>query len=256
MNIKSKLHVVLAASLLALGLVAVAPVNAAVVIAGTRVVYNAQAHETTLKISNKGNEPALIQVWLDKGDANAEPSQIDVPFTVTPPLARLDPQKSQTLRIFYTGEALPKDRESVFWLNVLEVPVKPSQAQENNNFLQLAIRSRIKLFFRPAELKGNAEQAPASLTWRLVRNADAMALEVHNPAAFHVSFASLDVSGAGKTASFEEGGMVAPGETRSFPLKGQITPGPDTKVHYRAINDYGGITEGDMALSTSVTAVK
>lgn len=248
MNTKSKFHVVLSASLLVLGLTAGTCANAAVVIAGTRVIYNAQEQETTLKISNKGKDPALTQVWVDKGDANADPSAIDVPFTVTPPLARLDPQKSQTLRIFYTGEALPKDKESVFWLNVLEVPPKPEHAQEDKNYLQLAIRSRIKLFFRPADLKGDAAQTPANMTWRLVRDNAGAALEVRNPTAYHASFASIDVSSGGKTAKFEDGGMVAPGQTRNFPLKGQITPGGDAKVHYRAINDYGGITEGDAAL--------
>lgn len=256
MNIKSKFHVVLGASLLVLGLVAGSYANASVVIAGTRVIYNAQENETTLKISNKGKEPALIQAWVDKGEANAEPSEIDVPFTVTPPLARLDPQRNQTLRIFYTGEALPKDKESVFWLNVLEVPPKPAADKEDKNLLQLAIRSRIKLFFRPADLKGDAAQTPASITWRLIRDAGGTALEVHNPTVFHASFASIDVSSGGKTATFEDGGMVGPGETRSFPLKGQITAGVDAKVHYRAINDYGGITEGDAGLISTANQAK
>ncbi|MNJ27881.1 Chaperone protein EcpD precursor [compost metagenome] len=256
MNIKSKLHVVLGAGLLVLGLVAGFPADASVVVAGTRIIYNAQEHETTLKISNKGKDPALIQVWVDKGDANAEPSEIDVPFTVTPPLARLDSQKNQTLRIFYTGEALPKDKESVFWLNVLEVPPKPSQATEDKNFLQIAIRSRIKLFFRPVDLKGKVENTPANITWRLIRDAGGVALEARNPTEFHASFASIDVSSGGKTATFEDGGMVAPGETRSFPLKGQIPAGTDAKVHYRAINDYGGISEGDAALSSTANLAK
>ncbi|KJZ44456.1 MULTISPECIES: fimbria/pilus periplasmic chaperone [Pseudomonas] len=256
MNIKSKFHVVLGASLLVLGLVAGTAANASVVIAGTRVIYNAQEHETTLKISNKGKEPALIQAWVDKGEANADPSEIDVPFTVTPPLARLDSQRNQTLRIFYTGEALPKDKESVFWLNVLEVPPKPAADKEDKNFLQLAIRSRIKLFFRPVGLKGNVGDTLTSITWRLIRDAGGAALEVRNPTVFHASFASVDVSSGGKTATFEDGGMVAPGETRSFPLKGQITPGVDAKVHYRAINDYGGITEGDATLSSAANPAK
>ncbi|MBH3421108.1 MULTISPECIES: fimbria/pilus periplasmic chaperone [Pseudomonas] len=256
MNIKSKFYVVLGASLLALGLVAGSSANASVVIAGTRVIYNAPEHETTLKISNKGQEPALIQAWVDNGEANAEPSEIDVPFTVTPPLARLDPQKSQTLRIFYTGEALPKNKESVFWLNVLEVPPRPAADKEDKNHLQLAIRSRIKLFFRPADLKGDAAHTPGSITWRLIRDAGGSALEAHNPSVFHASFASLEVGSGGKTATFEEGGMLAPGETRSFPLKGQVSSGIDAKVHYRAINDYGGITEGDASLISTASQAK
>lgn len=37
---------------------------------------------------------------------------------------------------------LPVDRESVFWLNVKEIPKKSAE----ENVLQIAVRSRIKLF--------------------------------------------------------------------------------------------------------------
>lgn len=54
----------------------------------------------------------------------------------------------------YTGEALPNDRESIFWLNILDISAKPKFENKNNlnvnsNYLQLPIHSRIKLFYRP-----------------------------------------------------------------------------------------------------------
>lgn len=88
--------------------------EASVVVAGTRVIYNAKDREVTLKLSNNGASPALTQVWLDNGDAKEDPSKLDLPFVRTPALARIDPQKSQTIRISYTGEALPQDRETPF----------------------------------------------------------------------------------------------------------------------------------------------
>ena len=45
-----------------------------------------------------------------------------MPFTMVPPLFRLDPKKGQMLRIVYTQEPLATDKETLFWLNVLEVP--------------------------------------------------------------------------------------------------------------------------------------
>jgi chaperone protein EcpD len=218
-------------------------------IAGTRVIYNAGDNEQTVKLSNEGSTPALTQIWLDKGDPKAAPSAIDVPFTVAPPIARIDPGKGQTLRILYLGSPLPQDKESVFWLNVLEVPPKPSAGEADVNRVQLALRSRIKLFFRPAGLKGSADEAPQQIIWRVIGVGNHAELEAHNPTPYHVSFASLELVGGGKAAGFKDGGMVDPGETKSFPLSGDVPERADAKVRYHAINDYGGPVDGESALN-------
>ncbi|MFS8973393.1 fimbria/pilus periplasmic chaperone [Cupriavidus necator] len=241
----------IAAGLTVLGLAGAMQANASVVIAGTRVIYNASEAETTIKLTNEGKSPALTQVWLDKGDPKAAPASVEVPFTATPPVTRIDPGKGQTLRIIYTGEPLPQDRESVFWLNVLEIPPKPAAEDAGANKLQLAFRSRIKLFFRPAGLKDSVEDAPAKVVWRLTQTGGRPAIEARNPTPYHVSFARVDVVGAGKAARFEEGGMVAPGETTVFPLTGEAVQAPDTKVQYHAINDFGGAVKGEAALGAA-----
>ncbi|SDD74852.1 chaperone protein EcpD [Cupriavidus sp. YR651] len=235
----------LATSVLALGLAGALQAQASVVIGGTRVIYHAKESEVTIKLSNEGQSPALTQAWLDNGDAKATPSSVDVPFIVTPPVTRIDPRKGQTLRIHYTGEPLPQDKESVFWLNVLEVPPKPTGEAANANQLQLAFRSRIKFFYRPAGLKGMADDAPSQVTWRATQSGNHPAVEARNPTPYHVSFTALEVRSGGKTAKSDDGGMVGPGETKVFPLTGDAVQGADVKVHYRAINDYGGSTEGD-----------
>lgn len=231
---------------LLLGLAGTLPAEASVVIAGTRVIFNANERETTVKLSNEGKLPALTQVWLDKGDPKAAPSEISVPFTVTPPVSRIDPGKGQTLRIFYTGESLPTDKESVFWLNVLEVP--PESSAEANK-LQLAFRSRIKLFYRPAGLAGTAQEAPAKVAWRLLPGGKQV--QVHNPTSYFVSFAAFEVLGGGKTAKFDDGGMVGPGDTRVFSLDSATSPAPDLKVRYHAISDFGGAIDGEAAVSVT-----
>lgn len=74
---------------------------------------------------------------------------------------------AQTIKLMYTASsALPKDRESVFWFNVLEVPPKPDAAKAaNQSLLQLAFRTRIKLFYRPEGLSGISSDAPLALKW-------------------------------------------------------------------------------------------
>ncbi|WP_163083162.1 fimbrial biogenesis chaperone, partial [Acinetobacter baumannii] len=58
----------------------------------------------------------------------------EVPFVITPARSRLGGNKQQTLRILFQGEGLPSDRESVFRLNVQEIPQKSASA----NTLQIA----------------------------------------------------------------------------------------------------------------------
>ncbi|HGY8840292.1 TPA: fimbria/pilus periplasmic chaperone, partial [Escherichia coli] len=95
------------------------PVSANVVITGTRVIYPAGQHNVNVQLTNVGISPSLIQAWIDNGDPKAAPETIKTPFVITPPIARIDGNKGQTLRLSYTGEPLPADRESVFYLNVL-----------------------------------------------------------------------------------------------------------------------------------------
>jgi P pilus assembly chaperone PapD len=250
---KQAIKTFLTAGVFALALASAVQAQASVVIASTRVIYHAGDAEQTIKLTNEGKSPALAQVWLDKGDPKASPSSVEVPFTISPPFARIDPNKGQTLRILYTGEALPNDRESVFWLNVLEVPPKPAAGEADANLLQMAFRTRIKLFYRPAGLKDSADKAPAQISWRVVQNGNQTMLEGRNPTPYHVSFASLELVGAGKNARFEDGGMIAPGATETFPLSGDVFHGPGAKVRYHAINDYGGPAEGEAALDVAPT---
>lgn len=98
------------------------PLAANVVIANTRVVFPADQSEVTVKLSNVGSTPSLVQAWVDDGRPQARVQDLQVPFDVMPAMFRLDAGKGQSLRLFHGGEAMPADRESLYWLNVLDVP--------------------------------------------------------------------------------------------------------------------------------------
>ena len=113
---------------------------ASVVITGTRVVYPLNAKDVSVRLNNTGTFPSLVQAWIDDGNISASPESISVPFILSPPMFRINPAQAQTLRLVYTGEGkAPRDRETVYWLNVLEIPPKPD-ASAGDNTLQLAVR--------------------------------------------------------------------------------------------------------------------
>ncbi|WP_080100263.1 fimbria/pilus periplasmic chaperone, partial [Yersinia pestis] len=145
--------------------------RAEVMISGTRVIYEEKQREGVVKVSNTGDMPVLLQAWIDKGDANARPEAIKVPFSVTPPVVRLDPKRDQTIRLFRTDGGLAADRETLFWFNLLEVPPKPIQsAAGGENKMQLAFRTRIKMFYRPEGLTVLPAQAAKSLAFSMKGN--------------------------------------------------------------------------------------
>lgn len=113
-------------------------VNADIVISGTRIVYPASSKDVIVNLDNRGNKPLLVQTWLDDGRDGVDPQELKLPFVITPPVSRIDPQKGQSLRIKYMGSALPQDRESLFWFNVLEIPPK-SKAKEGESLNQLQL---------------------------------------------------------------------------------------------------------------------
>lgn len=204
---------------------------------GTRVIYNASEREVTVKLNNNSPTPALIQSWIDEGNPKANPDTARAPFVLTPPIARVEGMKGQTLRIRYSGkETLPQNKESVFWLNVLEIP--PSE-DDGQNKLKIAFRSRVKLFYRPAGLPGTPVAASGKLEWRLAQQGNATVLDCYNASPYYVALNKVSLNDTMVSLSMDKN-LVAPGQHLLLPIKNQKMTG--SRVHYSAINDYGAVT--------------
>ncbi|ARP80175.1 hypothetical protein CAL12_04575 [Bordetella genomosp. 8] len=223
-------------------------VHASVSVSGTRVIYPEQNKQVSVRLSNDGNHPVLVQAWVDTGDASAKPEALSVPFMLMPPVFRMEAGKAQVIRLSYTKEPLPQDRESVFWLNVLEIPPKAQASGESQNSLQIAYRTRIKLFFRPRDLKGDPTEAAQKVRWSVLKTDHGFALRAENPTQFAVSYSTLGVRTPGKTVQATPG-MVMPFDAATFPLSGDIggIPRP-LKIEYSTINDYGALVPAETSL--------
>ncbi|WP_191485950.1 molecular chaperone [Pseudomonas sp. FEN] len=229
---------------LMMALLAGLPVQASVVLGGTRIVYPQNEKEVTVRLESKNQRPVLLQVWLDNGDEQSTPDLAGIPFLVTPPIFRMESDQHQVLRLAYTGESLPQERESLFWFNVLEVPSQALDAEQSNQ-LQLAFRSRIKLFFRPTKLPYEVEAAAAKLQWRQVSTEQGQALEVYNPTPYHLSFDQIELVTAGQRHAREPGAtgtenMVLPHDRNRFPLPSLKSPsGSAMTAEFQTIDDFG-----------------
>lgn len=198
-------------------------VNAGIVLGGTRVIYEEGKKEVSISLENKGSTPYLIQSWIENKDESKSKS-----FLITPPLFRLDGDKKNALRIFKLNDPLANDRETLFFLNVKSIP----GGTFDGNVLQIAIRNRLKLIYRPATLKNeSAETQTEKLKWTLSGNK----LSVENPTPYYQNFMFVKIGST--DVDLRDKSYVAPFSTTHFDVSGVNAK----KISWKIINDYGAI---------------
>ena len=101
---------------------------------------------------------------------------------------------------------------------------------DGKNLLQLAIRSRFKLFYRPAGL-GNRDLATEQLTFTAKGNS----LEINNASPFHFTVTAITLSD--KKQLIQKSVMLLPKNRTEIPLNKSVKRGD--KLFISNINDYG-----------------
>ena len=204
------------------------PAVAAVNLDRTRIIYNASDKSVSVMLENQSKElPYLAQVWLE----NAQGEKITSPLVALPPMQRIDAGQKSQIRILQLPETagLPKDRESLFYFNVREVPPKSDMA----NVMQVAIQSRVKLFFRPAELR---KLLKADWQEQLQVSRLSNGLKLTNPTPFYITVGYLGKDNKGNASGFDSV-MLAPFATES--LTGNQYVSDRYSLGY--MDDYGGL---------------
>lgn len=203
--------------------------SADVAVIGTRVVYPGDAPLIEVNTVNRGKKPSLVQAWVENEQDGNQLS----PFVLTPPVSRVEGGREQVLRIAYTGHPLPQDRESLFYLNVMEIPPKP-EGSRGKNLLQLTFTHRLKFFYRPSKLDYPVHEAYAKVKWQR----QGRQLTAENPTPYYLTFSFVGVEQGGKTVETKTNAMIAPFASHTFQLTAETAPGG--KVKWEVINDYGG----------------
>ncbi|HAW3334124.1 TPA: fimbria/pilus periplasmic chaperone [Escherichia coli] len=205
--------------------------NAAVAFLGTTVTSNddtlalqssaaGSAQNVGIQILDRTGEVLMIE---NAGD------QKDTQFVITPPLFSMQGKKENTLRIINaTNHQLPGDRESLFWVNVKAIPAMEKD-QKNENTLQLAIISRIKMFYRPTNLAMAPEEAPAMLRFRR----SGSKLTLINPTPYFITVTNMKAGNSNLPNT-----MVPPKGEVSV----DITHAATGDISFQTINDYGALT--------------
>ncbi|MDR9889182.1 molecular chaperone [Pseudenterobacter timonensis] len=224
-------------------------VFAGVMVESSRIVFSAANPEQSLMLSNNNDYPVLVQTWIDDGAPDGTPEKAtNSPVIPLPGLFRLEPGEKKYLRLLATQMPLPVDRESLYWLNIYEIPPTDTHLPVAGTFVKVAVRLQLKLFYRPVHLPLPVEDVPGRLRFTLLRQPGLSLLKVQNPTPYYTSFSSAVISGSTGTEKLNVG-MVAPFSDKTVPLKG--TQGTSSaSIHYSIINDEGNDTGGHSDLRT------
>lgn len=227
--------------------------TAAVTLEGTRVVVKGSVQRSaSIRAHNEGATPAMVQVWIDSGDGSDASEADDVPFRVTPSGPRvLQAGAGQTFRVTYAprpSEVLPTDRESVLYFNLLDIPPAPDNVSQST--LQFAVRSRIKLFYRPPGIAGTASAAAAALEWSVHQDVDRRWLQIVNPGPYHVTLAGIFIPDEATLPN----SMIVPRGTLLVPIS-RAQPAPE-EARFRWIDDHGAAREHHSKIKSTHVAQK
>lgn len=205
--------------------------QAAVVPDRTRVIYEEGMQAVSVTVTNKSPKyPYLIQSWIE----DRYGQKIDSPFLVLPPLQRIEPNDRNVMRVvLLPGLPLPADRESLFYLNIREIPPK----SDTPNALQIALHSKLKLFYRPAAAKRDRDDdTPLPMTVQF--DGAAHRLVFDNPSPWYVTVVELKAGTDHRPLPFSAT-MVAPMSRADVPFN---APAPDV-LYVSHMDDYGGQIE-------------
>ncbi|HCR3451308.1 TPA: fimbria/pilus periplasmic chaperone [Citrobacter werkmanii] len=117
--------------------------QAALVMDATRYIFKGDQPAISVTVENTSDKLFGGQVWLDNiTEKDTRPSLV-----ATPSFFRIKGKERQVFRVIRASEHVPQDKESVYWLNLQDIP----PAREGSG-ISVAMRTRVKVFYRPASL--------------------------------------------------------------------------------------------------------
>ena len=203
-------------------------VNAAVSPDRTRIILNQSDKSVSVRLTNQSTTiPFLAQSWIEDKDNKKSRNYI----TAVPPMVRLEAGEQVQVRLIPqpTLTQLPADRESLFYFNVREIPPR----SEQKNVMQIAMQSRIKIFWRPKAVE--VKNGQVNLTGKFDVNRTASGLTLKNNSPYFITVGYIGTNG--KTLLPKTSSMMA----EPFGLASQEIKDLPANFQVGFIGDYGGL---------------
>ncbi|MGF1778315.1 fimbria/pilus periplasmic chaperone [Vibrio nomapromontoriensis] len=211
--------------------------SAAFVLNTTRVVVSEKDKYVSFEVSNQGTEEYGGQVWIE----NPVIPGSDGAFVAIPAFFRVGPGEKQIVRIVNASRGLDGSKEHLYWLNVQEIPPKP----KNKNVIQLAVRSKIKLFYRPLNLRDGRKDVESEI---FIGNTNAGYI-LRNDSPYFLSIVAIkDPDGNKIQLSNNVANMLATFRPFEEVIIGNSIPKNANTLTVFSMNDYGGVSKYDIEI--------
>ncbi|ELM3741180.1 fimbria/pilus periplasmic chaperone [Yersinia ruckeri] len=205
---------------------------AALALDRTRIIYDGSQKSLSLNVSNENKQlPYLAQGWIEDAQGN----KITTPLTVLPPVQRIEPGAKSQIKVqgLPAANLLSQDRESLFYFNLREIPPR----SDKPNTLQIALQTRIKLFYRPKALMQTPTEMATPWQEQITLTKQGGDYKVHNPTPYFITL--VDASSRLNSESIKgfEPLMLDPKSSSTLKTSANAL-GNSPVLTY--INDYGG----------------
>lgn len=209
--------------------------SAAIALQQSRVIFEGDKTAASLTVNNQNTSlPYLAQGWIEDDAGN----RIRGPLLLLPPIQRIEPGEQSQIKIqaLPSANLLRQDRETLFYLNLREIPPRTDSA----NSMQIALQNRIKIFYRPAALKLSSDTLTTPWQSKLVMQKQGEGWRISNPSQYYITLVDATNGAKGSPVSKFEPIMLAPGASELLP--GSLTDYGNNPV-FTYLNDYGGRPE-------------
>ena len=199
----------------------------------TRYIYDGDKKNISFTVSNSAEKTFGGQVWIENSNQGN-----GVYMVPQPPFFKVSAGQKQVVRIMKTDSSLPEDRESMFWLNVQEIPPKP-EVKDGGSVLSIAMNTKVKLFYRPESIKNGRKDAEKQLK---LEQRDGVTW-LKNPTPYYMAVVKVKQNGAEVKLNDKVHGEISRLAPFSEESLGKKLTG---SVTVEAVNDWGGVDSYDI----------
>ncbi|AWQ20078.1 fimbrial biogenesis chaperone [Pantoea ananatis] len=220
-------------------------VQAAVIPQQSRLIFHPGEVQIPLLLVNSGDAPVLIQTWIDGGSPERSPGSKAFPFVALPGVFTLNKDEKKQIAVLRTELAaqLPKDRESLYWLNLYEISaVKKSTLRPGSDKISMALNTQLKVINRPFREVIPFSARVHAVTFQVRKKQGQAFIHATNGSRYFFTPGKMTVVVGGKRyAVYLDGDKtLAPFSSKDYPLMGDV---PLTASHllldYTALDDEG-----------------
>ncbi|PSB84771.1 fimbrial biogenesis chaperone [Photobacterium damselae] len=209
-------------------------VHASVIMNSTRIIYPSHKKDISVTLVNNDSYPNLVQTWIDDGNPNSTPENAIKDFLIMPAVFKIQSKNTQVVRLIYTGNRLPKNKESIFYFNFLQIPPAnnghKSQGESGNKML-IMLKNRMKIFYRPDNLNMSFKSRMKDVLFFYKEKS----IVADNKSPYYMTIDNIDINGTKL-----EGKMIEPYSKVSLKTNKISKFNYESKIKVTYINDQGG----------------